>query len=406
MEPGADRLMTLLTGLFNLLSLLYLGRSVMLAVRLGRDWSSIRQDPLTIPKKRLAEQAAFFLGVPPSVLVHELAHALAVIAFGGQVAEFGYRVFWGYVVPQGSFTPAQDWFIAIAGTLGSLAFGAAVWLLSRRGSSRTVRYFGLRIFRFQIYFSLLYYPVFSAILPIGDWRTIYDFRATPVLSALTAVLHAGSLLLFWRADRRGVFEMAAGELSSGSSTGQSLAATAADEAGQLQAIADLQRGGATNQAQRALEAFLAEHPNSAEGHLQESLLSRERGGPIRRETKESAERALNLGLRRADHATLAHRLIAVYYLERGDGQSALAQMDAALALQSAYDPQIDPLTMGELHYLRAQALRRLQQYDAAYGEVEQAIQLAGALKHEAAVGRYMDEKELILFHRGGKAGVH
>lgn len=111
----------------------------------------MRQEPLTGEKQRLAEQAAFFLGVPPAVFVHELAHAVAVLAFGGQVAEFGYRVFWGYVVPQG-FTALENWIIALVGTLGSLGFGALLWLVLRRHESRTLQYFGLRAFRFQIYF--------------------------------------------------------------------------------------------------------------------------------------------------------------------------------------------------------------------------------------------------------------
>ncbi len=121
--------MSLMTGLFNLLALLYIGRAVQLAVQVARNWNVVRQEPLTGEKQRLAEQAAFFLGVPPAVFVHELAHAVAVLAFGGQVAEFGYRVFWGYVVPQGSFTALQNWIIALVGTLGSLGFGALLWLV-------------------------------------------------------------------------------------------------------------------------------------------------------------------------------------------------------------------------------------------------------------------------------------
>src|SRR5690606_35106961 len=81
--------------------------------------------------------------------------------------------------------------------------------LLRRNSSRTVQFFGLRAFRFQIYFSLIYYPIFTLFLPIGDWRTIYNFSATPVLSGITAAIHALLLFLFWRADRAGAFEMIA-----------------------------------------------------------------------------------------------------------------------------------------------------------------------------------------------------
>ncbi len=118
-----------MTGLFNVLALLYIGRAVQLAIRIGREWSSLRREPLTRAKQRLAEQAAFFLGVPPAVFIHELAHALAVLAFGGRVIEFGYRVFWGYVVPQGVFTATQNWIVAIAGTVGSLGFENKILML-------------------------------------------------------------------------------------------------------------------------------------------------------------------------------------------------------------------------------------------------------------------------------------
>ena len=76
-----------MTGLFNLLALLYIVRAVQLAIQIARNWNVVRQEPLTGEKQRLAEQAAFFLGVPPAVLVHELAHAVAVVAFGGRVVD-------------------------------------------------------------------------------------------------------------------------------------------------------------------------------------------------------------------------------------------------------------------------------------------------------------------------------
>ena len=393
--------MSVLTGLFNVLALLYIGRAVLLAVQIARNWSALRQEPLTGAKQRLAEQAAFFLGVPPAVLVHELAHAVAVLVFGGQVVEFGYRVFWGYVVPSGSFTAAQNWAIAVAGTLGSLAFGAAVWLILRRNRSRTAQYFGLRAFRFQIYFSLLYYPIFSFFLPIGDWRVIYDFQETPILSAATAVVHALALFLFWRADRVGAFEMPAFESVEAQAHYEATPAAAGDEAAQLQAIVALQGGGATHQARRALDKFLAAYPNSAEGHLQLALLLSGGRGQIAGDAVEEAAKALSLGLRRPDHAALAHRLIAVHHLERGDGRSAEVELDAALTPTATYDPQwVNPPLRAELHYLRGQAYRRQGRYEAANAAIDEALELAGGMGNTSLIQRYADEKELIINHAG------
>ena len=87
--------MSVISGLFNVLALLYIGRALQLVVQIIRNWAELRQEPLTRAKQQQAEQAAFFVGVPPAVLVHELAHAVAIWLFGGQVVEFGYRVFWG-----------------------------------------------------------------------------------------------------------------------------------------------------------------------------------------------------------------------------------------------------------------------------------------------------------------------
>ncbi len=393
--------MSVLTGLFNLLALLYIGRAVLLVIEIVRNRDAWRQEPLTRAKQQQAEQAAFFVGVPPAVLVHELAHAAAIWLFGGQVVEFGYRVFWGYVVPSGSFTAGQNWFIAVAGTLGSLAFGATLWLLARRNPSRTVRYFGLRAFRFQIYFSLLYYPLFSLFLPIGDWRTIYDFAATPLLSGATAVVHAALLLWFWRADRTGVFERPAFDTAAEQARFETTTATAGDPAAQLRAVHTLRQGGAPHRANRALDAFLVAHPHSAEGYLQRALLGMHGRGGIGRPSVEAARRALALGLREANDAALAHQLIALHELERGDGRAAQIELDAALTPTSTHDPDWLPdLRRAELHALRGQAYRRQARFEDAYREVGLGVALAAAAGREDVARRLRDEQQLIEKHAG------
>ena len=396
----AGLLMSLLTGLFNVLALLYIGRAVLLVVEIVRNRDEWRQEPLTRAKQQQAEQAAFFVGVPPAVLVHELAHAAAIWLFGGQVVEFGYRVFWGYVVPQGSFTAAQNWLIAVAGTLGSLAFGAGLWLLLRRNRSRTVQYFGLRAFRFQIYFSLLYYPLFSLFLPIGDWRTIYNFAATPLVSGATAVVHAALLLWFWRADRAGVFERPAFDTAAEQARFE--AATAAgDPMAQLRAVQTLRQGGAPHRANRALDAFLVAYPHSAEGHLQRALLGTQGRGGVGRPSVEAARRALALGLREANDVALAHQLIALHELERGDGRAAQIELDAALTPTSGHDPDWLPdLRRAELHALRGQAYRRQARYEDAYHEVGVGVALAAAAGREDVARRLRDEQLLIEKHAG------
>ena len=193
--------------LFYGLSLWQAVRAVQLAQRIWRDWAGFRRPPLTRYKMALVEQAAFFLAIPPSVIVHEYFHAIPIWLFGGRVVNCGYGFYWGFVQPDRVFPAVQEWIIGLGGTLGSLLFTAVLFLILYRHQSQTLRYFARQSVKTLSYYSLIYYPIFSAITFIGDWRIIYDFGATPVLSGGTAVVHAASLFLFWQANRRGWFEM-------------------------------------------------------------------------------------------------------------------------------------------------------------------------------------------------------
>ena len=116
-------------GLFNLFALLYIFRGAQILFKVRNEWQSLHEEPLTRAKKHLAEQASFFIGVPPGVAIHEFCHALATWLFGGKIVDFGYGVFWGYVVPVGNFAAWQHWFIAVAGTLGNLLYGSVLYFV-------------------------------------------------------------------------------------------------------------------------------------------------------------------------------------------------------------------------------------------------------------------------------------
>lgn len=397
--------MSLLTGLFNLFALVYVFRSVQLAVNIGRDWTAVRQPPLTPQKKHLAEQASFFIVVPVAVLIHEFCHALATWLFGGQVIEFGYRVFWGYVVPVGDFTLAQEWFIAVAGTLGSLLTGLLIWLALRRNASPALRYFGLRAFRFQIYFSLVYYPVFTLFLPIGDWRTIYDFRSTSLLSGVTAVLHAAVLLGFWLLDRRGWFELPATASTADAQQLDTLKANATqhpeDLQLQLRAIDALRRGGATQQAHDRLRRLLNRHPNLGAAHLMLAAVESDNKGQVPSAAAKQAQQALQLGLDDSNQVAFAHQIIGRFHLERGDGQTAANHFTQALDNTATESGTPDNrLNLAQLYHQRSLAYRRLQQHAPAYLDIQQAIDYAQAAGSAAAEKRYRDELEVLEKHAG------
>jgi hypothetical protein len=395
--------------LFDILAIFYIFRSVQLGLKIWREWSQLRIEPFTPHKKHLAEQASYFIAVPIGVLAHEIGHVLAVWAAGGQVAEFHYRAFWGYVVPIGSFTPAQNWFIAIAGTLASLAFGILIWLIFRRMDSSTLRYFGVRAFRFQVYFSLVYYPLFTLLGFDGDWKTIYDFSATPWLSTVTAVLHATTLLLFWRGDRAGWFEAPSHENLEEQKRFEQVAKAAAaspqDAQLQIQYIDGLRRGGAKHKAKHHLETFMANNPNSAVGHLELAALYSAGQRQISKKASASAEQALSLGLSSPHQEAYAHELVGRYQLDTDQLESAITHFAQAIdALASMSANGIERSQM-QLLILRSQAYRRQQRYEQAYQDILLATTLAQQSGDEAAIAQTQQELETLETHAGHAFGA-
>ncbi len=400
-----------ITDLFNVFAFLYVLRSVQLLLVIGRQWTSLRAEPLTAAKKHLAEQASFFIAVPIAVFFHELGHALAVWAFGGRVLGFVYRFFWGEVEHNGAYTPTERWFVALAGTLGSLLFGLAIWWLLRRSRSSTLRFFGLRAFRFQIYFSLLYYPLFSVVLPIGDWRVIYDFTATPILSGVTLVIHLVFLFFYWRYDRQGWFEAPSHETAVAQAEFDALERETAVQPLnadlQLHYIDLLRRGGAQNKAQTALKRFLRENPNSATAYLELAALETGKQKTISKQAAGYAEKALQLGLPDARRTAMARQLVAGYQLEVGQVETAVQNYSQAVAslqsLTTADGPEsalADARSLASLYRLRSLAYRRQRQYDDAYKDLQQAISLANQLGDEKMRQAFEEEMSILANHAG------
>ncbi|MEM7114833.1 MAG: hypothetical protein AAF614_20525 [Chloroflexota bacterium] len=392
-------------GIFGLIStllaLLYAYRAVQLAVTIYRQWTKLLEAPLTRYKKHIAEQASFFVAVPPSVFFHELGHALAVWGFGGQVVRFGYYFFWGFVQPDRVFPNAQQWFISLAGTLGSLLFGFVVWILLRQHRAASMRYFGLRAFRFQIIFSLVYYPLLSLVLPIGDWLTIYNFEATPILSGATAVFHALLLLLYWLAERNGRFETPSHINEQAeqafSQLEEAVQQNPHNQNNQLAYIDLLRQGGAPRTANKQLQQFLAENPDSAEGNLQLAALQVENQQEIPPKAKESAQKALALGLTKPLQKAAAYQIIGRFYLDRGDGEQAEEQLaEAILAITASNGEVADQRLHARLLHLRSQAYRRQKKYEQAIDDIDKAIGIAEQTDNKQALSFYQSEKETIV----------
>ncbi len=386
--------------LFYGLSLLQAYRAVQLAGLIRQDWTGFRQPPLTHQKMHLIEQAAFLLAIPPSVIVHEYFHAIPIWGFGGRVVSCGYGFYWGYVQPDRIFPPAQEWFISLAGTIGSLLFAAVLFFLLYKNQSQSLRYFARQSLRTLLYYSLIYYPIFSALTFIGDWRIIYDFGATPVLSGATAVSHAALLLLFWQANQRGWFEMVGhknqGEVVAFKQLEADWRSNPQNPTVALNYVDALRQGGAPQQAKKVLTQTIAHQPNLAGAYLQLALIQISGRRNVPKTAVNNLEKAVHLGLDAPGQRAIAHQFLSQYYLDIAQGQVALQHLDEAIAAISAIpEPTRNSLRTAQLYHLRSLAHQRQQQHGQARQDAEQALALAQSVGDEKAITFYQRELEML-----------
>ena len=388
--------------MFIVISLLNVYYAIRIGGNIRQRWADFQREPLLMWQKQLIDRAAFFLGIPLGVIIHELAHAVAIWFFGGRVVDAGYGFYWGYVVPDRLFSPSQEWFISIAGTIGSLAYGIAVWLLLRRIRRSSYQYFGLRVLRVHLIYSLIFYPVFTLVTFIGDWRTIYDFNATPLLSGITLVVHVGALGLFFWADRQGMFEMPGFNSLAEQQELQALKGQAAanpqDAQAQIKLADAYRRSGMTNLAKKELKEFLKHNPNSAEAHLQMAAIYAENKRQVPKRARNSAEKALALGLSSPGGIAYANMLAGQYSIGVGQTDKAIDQYSQGIA---AARESGNSATAGQLYYLRAVAYRRKGQYTAAYGDIQEAITRARHAGNGQALSHYEAELAAIQSESGG-----
>ncbi|MGI8777056.1 MAG: hypothetical protein ACR2LJ_06630 [Acidimicrobiales bacterium] len=195
-----------------------LGIGVVLAlVSLIRSWRSLFDADFTPADRHVAMQVAVFLIPPVVVLLHEVGHAVATVAVGGQVTDFHYGLFEGAVSFTGDLTNGQIWFIALAGNLVSIGIGLAMVAAGGLAGRlrRPLRYLLVVGGLIEAVFGLLGYPLISESARFGDWLLIYDFGADPALSWATLVVHVAvvvGLWQWWRSSlRRTLFAVTYGE---------------------------------------------------------------------------------------------------------------------------------------------------------------------------------------------------
>lgn len=188
-------------GTIAIISLVYAVVGVRVVSQIIQRRREVFDLTVTPEDRRMITEAAFFILLPISVALHELGHAVAVWGFGGEVVDFGFYVFSGYVSHRGFYTEDQRILISVAGSAVNVLLTAAAiaTVLLRRPPMRAA--FNELLLQFGVLSTLnalVFYPLLDFAVGLnGDWSQIY-LEGMPPLSVMILVGHVGILALaFW-----------------------------------------------------------------------------------------------------------------------------------------------------------------------------------------------------------------
>jgi Zn-dependent protease len=186
-------------GGFGLLSLFYAVLGVRFAMQFWPARKAIFDNQITHHDRSMIAQAAFFFLLPVSVLLHEFGHALAIWIFGGEVVDFGFYFFAGFVSydPTG-FSDVQQMLIAFAGTLMNIVLIALAMGVVLLKSPPLRPAYNELLLQFSVVSglnALIVYPALDYASGLsGDWTQMYD-GGVPWLTAVIIAIQAGVIAL-------------------------------------------------------------------------------------------------------------------------------------------------------------------------------------------------------------------
>ena len=189
-------------GPFALISLFYVILGVRVIYQLARNFRQTFDRTFTHEDRMLVDQAAFFVLLPIAVALHELGHAIAIRLYGGEVLDWGFYGFAGYVAfdPR-DFTDAQQIVIAAAGTAVNLLLAAialALVFLKRPPLRAAINQLLIQFTWISLLNALVVYPLLDIASGLnGDWTQMYG-GGVPALSLVILIIHITVLAaLFW-----------------------------------------------------------------------------------------------------------------------------------------------------------------------------------------------------------------
>lgn len=178
----------------DLLNLIYLPLMVITIRDLITNWHSIWDSHLTSRDRFILQKVVIFLIMPIVVYCHEMGHALSIEYFGGKVAEFHFGLFWGFVVPQGTFTADQTVITYLAGNAVQIAIGLLAGLIALFVSSPPVVAMLVYLALWSVGGTVVIYALMSATGFYGDWIAIYT-APTPILKTIIGAAHVALVAL-------------------------------------------------------------------------------------------------------------------------------------------------------------------------------------------------------------------
>jgi Zn-dependent protease len=204
------------TGILSLILLIAATATIWDVVK-GRK--EIFDHRLTADDRNRIIRLVIFVLVPLSIVLHELGHAVAVWSFGGEVVDFGFYLYYGYVAHRGFYTDLEVALIAFAGPVVNVILGlgaiAIAWFWPRRAAWNYL----LFVFAaFELFNALIFYPIFDFGGGIvGDFSSMYS-TDTPIFSSVVGFFHVLILVgavVFWKTPRfRNGYEERVGRRSS------------------------------------------------------------------------------------------------------------------------------------------------------------------------------------------------
>jgi hypothetical protein len=186
-------------GGFGFISLFYAVLGVRFAMQFWPARNAIFDDQITDHDRSMIAQAAFFFLLPVSVLLHELGHAAAIWLFGGEVVDYGFYFFAGFVsYDPTDFSDVQQMLVAFAGTLMNIVLIVlAMGVVLFKNPPLRPAYNEL-LLQFSVISGLnafIVYPALDYLSGLsGDWTQMYD-GGVPWLTAVIVAIQGGIIAL-------------------------------------------------------------------------------------------------------------------------------------------------------------------------------------------------------------------